>query len=599
MEHTEHINSILRTLPDNPGVYQYFDAEGKIIYVGKAKNLKKRVSSYFNKDQHENGKTQVLVRKIEDIKYIIVDTELDALLLENNLIKKYQPRYNVLLKDDKTYPWICIKNERFPRVFTTRNIVKDGSTYFGPYANAKVMHTVLDLIKQLYTLRNCNLNLSNENIKAEKFKVCLEYHIGNCKAPCIGKESEDDYNKTITSIKEIVKGNVHSVARHLKDLLQQHVEKLEFEKAQHIKEKLDLLEKFQSKSTVVNPSINNVDVFSIVTDEKYGYVNFFKIVNGAIIQSHTIELKKKLDESPEELLLLAIAELRERFSSDSKEIIVPFEIETEFPGIEFTVPQRGDKKHLLELSERNVEYYRREKIKQESLVDPERHTNRILEQMKKDLRLSVEPKHIECFDNSNFQGDYPVAAMTVFKNAKPSKKDYRHFNIKTVVGPDDFASMEEIIYRRYKRVLEENLEMPQLIVIDGGKGQLSSALESLEKLGLRGKVGIIGIAKKLEEIYFPGDSIPLYLDKRSETLKIIQQIRDEAHRFGITHHRSKRDKGTLKTELTDIKGVSYTTAQKLLSHFKSVKKVKEATLEELVKVLGNAKGELVHNYYNK
>jgi excinuclease ABC subunit C len=599
MEHTEHIQSILRTLPDNPGVYQYFDAEGKIIYVGKAKNLKKRVSSYFNKDQHDNGKTQVLVRKIEDIKYIIVDTELDALLLENNLIKKYQPRYNVLLKDDKTYPWICIKNERFPRVFTTRNIVKDGSTYFGPYANGKVMNTVLDLIKQLYTLRNCNLNLSSDNIKAEKFKVCLEYHIGNCKAPCIGKESEDDYNKTITSIKEIVKGNVHSVARHLKELLQQHVEKLEFEKAQQIKEKLDLLEKYQSKSTVVNPSINNVDVFSIVTDEKYGYVNFFKIVNGSIIQSHTIELKKKLDESPEELLLLAIAELRERFSSDSKEIIVPFEIETEFPGIEFTVPQRGDKKHLLELSERNVEYYRREKIKQESLVDPERHTNRVLEQMKKDLRLSVEPKHIECFDNSNFQGDYPVAAMTVFKNAKPSKKDYRHFNIKTVVGPDDFASMEEIIYRRYKRVLDENLEMPQLIVIDGGKGQLSSALESLEKLGLRGKVGIIGIAKKLEEIYFPGDSIPLYLDKRSETLKIIQQIRDEAHRFGITHHRSKRDKGTLKTELTDIKGVSYTTAQKLLSHFKSVKKVKEASLEELVKAVGNAKGELVHNYYNK
>jgi excinuclease ABC subunit C len=599
MEHTEHIQSILRTLPDNPGVYQYFDAEGKIIYVGKAKNLKKRVSSYFNKDQHDNGKTQVLVRKIEDIKYIIVDTELDALLLENNLIKKYQPRYNVLLKDDKTYPWICIKNEKFPRVFTTRNIVKDGSTYFGPYANGKVMHTVLDLIKQLYTLRNCNLNLSNDNIKAGKFKVCLEYHIGNCKAPCIGKESEEEYTKTISSIKEIVKGNVHSVARHLKELLQQHVEKLEFEKAQQIKEKLDLLEKYQSKSTVVNPSINNVDVFSIVTDEKYGYVNFFKIVNGSIIQSHTIELKKKLDESPEELLLLSIAELRERFSSDSKEIIVPFELETEFPGIEFTVPQRGDKKHLLELSERNVEYYRREKIKQESLVDPERHTNRILEQMKKDLRLSVEPKHIECFDNSNFQGDYPVAAMTVFKNAKPSKKDYRHFNIKTVVGPDDFASMEEIIYRRYKRVLEENLEIPQLIVIDGGKGQLSSALESLEKLGLRGKVGIIGIAKKLEEIYFPDDSIPLYLDKRSETLKIIQQIRDEAHRFGITHHRSKRDKGTLKTELTDIKGVSYTTAQKLLSYFKSVKKVKEATLEELVKAVGNAKGELVHNYYNK
>jgi len=599
MEASEHINNILRTLPDNPGVYQYFDADEKIIYIGKAKSLKKRVSSYFNKEQYDSGKTQVLVKKIVDIKYIIVNTELDALLLENNLIKKYQPRYNVLLKDDKTYPWICIKNERFPRVFSTRQVIKDGSLYFGPYASGKVMHTVLDLIKQLYKLRNCNFNLSEENIKANKFKVCLEYHIGNCKAPCIGNETEEEYMLAISSIKEIIKGNIHSVARHLKDLLQQHIEKLEYEKAQIIKEKIDLLEKFQSKSTVVSPSVTNVDVFSIVTDEKFGYVNYFKVINGAIIQSHTIELKKKLDESPQELITLAIAELRERFQSDSKEIIVPFEIDTEFPNILFTIPQRGDKKQLLELSERNVEYYRREKIKQESLVDPERHTNRILEQMKKDLRLSVLPTHIECFDNSNFQGDYPVAAMTVFKNAKPSKKDYRHFNIKTVEGPNDFASMEEVIYRRYKRVLDESLEMPQLIVIDGGKGQLSSALESLEKLGLRGKVGIIGIAKKLEEIYFPGDSIPLYLDKRSESLKVIQQIRDEAHRFGITHHRNKRDKGTLKTELTDIKGVSYTTAQKLLSHFKSVKKVKEASLEDLIKVLGNAKGELVHNYYNK
>jgi len=599
MEATEHISNILRTLPDNPGVYQYFDADEKIIYVGKAKSLKKRVSSYFNKEQHDSGKTQVLVKKIVDIKYIIVNTELDALLLENNLIKKYQPRYNVLLKDDKTYPWICIKNERFPRVFSTRQVIKDGSHYFGPYASGKVMHTVLDLIKQLYKLRNCNFNLSEENIKANKFKVCLEYHIGNCKAPCIGKEAEEDYMISITSIKEIIKGNIHSVARHLKELLQQHVEKLEFEKAQLIKEKIDLLEKFQSKSTVVSPSINNVDVFSIVTDDKFGYVNYFKVINGAIIQSHTIELKKKLDESPQELLTLAIAELRERFQSDSKEIIVPFEIDTEFPGILFTIPQRGDKKQLLELSERNVEYYRREKIKQESLVDPERHTNRILEQMKKDLRLSELPTHIECFDNSNFQGDYPVAAMTVFKNAKPSKKDYRHFNIKTVEGPNDFASMEEIIYRRYKRVLEEKLEMPQLIVIDGGKGQLSSALESLEKLGLRGKVGIIGIAKKLEEIYFPGDSIPLYLDKRSESLKIIQQIRDEAHRFGITHHRNKRDKGTLKTELTEIKGISDATAQKLLSHFKSVKKVKEATLDALVEVIGKSKAQLIANYYKK
>jgi len=597
MEKSEHINNIIRALPDNPGVYQYFDKDEKIIYVGKAKNLKKRVSSYFNKEQQENGKTQILVRKIADIKYIIVDTELDALLLENNLIKKYQPRYNVLLKDDKTYPWICIKNERFPRVFSTRIIIKDGSSYFGPYASGKLMHTVLDLIRKLFKLRNCNFNLTESNIQAHKFKVCLEYHIGNCKAPCVGKETEDEYNETIAAIKEIVKGNVNTVSRHLKGMLQENVENMEFEKAHLIKEKIDLLDSYQSKSTVVSPAITNVDVFSILTDEKSGYVNFLKVVNGSIIQGHTIELKKKLDESDEELLTLSIAELRERFNSDSKEIIVPFKIETEFPNVEFVIPQRGDKKQLLELSQRNVEYYRREKIKQENLVDPERHTKRILEQMKKDLHLKEEPRHIECFDNSNFQGAYPVAAMTVFKDAKASKKDYRHFNIKTVEGPDDFASMEEIIYRRYKRVLEEKQSMPQLIVIDGGKGQLSSALESLDKLGLRGKVAIIGIAKRLEEIYFPGDSIPIYLDKRSETLKIIQQIRDEAHRFGITHHRNKRDKGTLKTELTEIKGISDTTANKLLSHFKSVKKIKEAKEVVLVEVIGNAKGKLVWEYY--
>ncbi len=599
MEAPENIQQLLKTLPDNPGVYQYYDVDGKILYVGKAKNLRKRVASYFNKDQYENGKTKVLVKKIADIKYIVVDTEIDALLLENNLIKKYQPRYNVMLKDDKTYPWICIKNERFPRIFSTRNIIKDGSHYFGPYASVRVMNTVLDLVKQLYTLRNCNYNLTDESIKKEKFKVCLEYHLGNCKAPCVGKESEEDYNQTISNIKEIVKGNINSVARYLKNLLQEHIEKLEFEKAQIIKEKIDLLEKFQSKSTIVNPSINNVDVFSIVTDERYGYVNFLKVVNGAIIQSHTVELKKKLDESSEELLTLSIAELRERFASNSKEIIVPFELETIFPEIEFIIPQRGDKKHLLELSQRNAEYYRREKIKKENLVDPERHSNRILEQMKKDLRLLELPKHIECFDNSNFQGDYAVAAMTVFKNTKPSKKDYRHFNIKTVEGPDDFASMEEVIFRRYKRALEEKQELPQLIVVDGGKGQLSSALASLEKLGLRGKIGIIGIAKKLEEIYFPEDSIPLYLDKRSETLKIIQQIRDEAHRFGITHHRNKRAKGTFKTELTEIKGISDTTSQKLLSHFKSVTKIKLASEKEIEKIIGKTKAKLVFEYFNK
>ena len=588
----------MRSLPDNPGVYQYFDSEDKLLYVGKAKNLKKRVSSYFNKENYENGKTQMLVRKIADVKYIIVNTELDALLLENTLIKKYQPRYNISLKDDKTYPWICIKNERFPRVFPTRNVIKDGSQYFGPYASVKVMNTVLGLIKQLYSLRTCNLNLTEQNIQAGKFKVCLEYHLGNCKAPCVDRESEAEYTQKIADIKEIIKGNANTVTRHLKVMLQQHIEKMEFEKAQLVKEKIDLLEKFQSKSTVVNPAINNVEVFSIITDDKAGYVNFLKVMNGAIMQGHTIEMKMKLDESDQELLTLAIAELRERFNSDAKEIIVPFEIETEFPEVSFLVPQRGDKKQLLDLSLRNVEYYRKEKLKQESLVDPERHTKRILEQMKKDLRLQEEPRHIECFDNSNFQGAYPVAAMTVFKDLKPSKKDYRHFNIKTVEGPDDFASMEEIIYRRYKRVLEENQSLPQLIVIDGGKGQLGAALESLEKLNLRGKVGIIGIAKRLEEIYFPNDSVPMYLDKRSESLKIIQHIRDEAHRFGITHHRNRRDKGTLKTELTEINGISTATAQKLLSHFKSVKKVKEAPENELAEVIGKAKGKVVFEHYH-
>ncbi|MCE3279673.1 MAG: excinuclease subunit [Bacteroidetes bacterium] len=597
MQKPEHIQNLLRTLPDSPGVYQYYDSDGKIIYVGKAKSLKKRVASYFNKDQYENGKTMVLVKKIADIKYIIVNTEIDALLLENNLIKKYQPRYNVMLKDDKTYPWICIKNERFPRVFSTRNVIRDGSTYFGPYASVRVMNMVLELIRQLFNLRNCNYQLTEDNIKAGKFKVCLEYHIGNCAAPCVGKETEEEYNQTIAAIKDIVKGNANSVAKYLKDIMQEQVEKMQYEKAQLTKEKIDLLEKFQSKSTVVHPTISNVDVYSIITDERSGYVNFLKIMNGSIVQSHTIELKKKLDESPEELLTLAIIELRERFESHAKEIIIPFEIELGLPDANFFVPQRGDKKQLLELSERNVDYFRKDKIKQESLIDPERHTKRILEQMKKDLHLAEEPRHIECFDNSNFQGAYPVAAMTVFKDTKPSKKDYRHFNIKTVEGPDDFASMEEIIYRRYKRVLEENSSLPQLIVIDGGKGQLSSALESLEKLGLRGKVGIIGIAKKLEEIYFPGDSIPLYLDKRSETLKIIQQIRDEAHRFGITHHRKRRDKGTLKTELTEIKGISDTTANKLLSHFKSVKGVKEASEEDLTSLVGKVKAKLIIEFY--
>jgi excinuclease ABC subunit C len=592
-----HLQQIIKNLPDKPGVYQYFDKDEKIIYVGKAKSLKKRVSSYFNHDNYENNKTVVLVKNICDIKFILVETELDALLLENNLIKKYQPRYNVLLKDDKTYPWICIKNERFPRVFSTRNVIKDGSLYFGPYGSGKMMHTLLDLVHHLYPLRNCNFNLTEENITKGKFKVCLEYHLGNCKGPCEGLQTLRDYNEQIDDIKNIIKGNVNEVEKHLKVLMQEFAQNFEYEKAHLIKLKIEQLEKYQSKSTVVNPSISNVDVYSILSDENFGFVNFLKVVNGSIIQAHTIELKKKLDESDAELLRIAIAELRLRFESNAKEIIVPLLPELEIAGTEFIIPQRGDKKKLLELSERNVEYYRKEKQKQADLVDPERHTKRILAQMKKDLRLQEEPRHIECFDNSNFQGAYPVSAMTVFKDAKPSKKDYRHFNIKTVEGPNDFASMEEVIYRRYKRMLEEEQEVPQLIVIDGGKGQLSSALESLEKLNLRGKITVIGIAKKLEEIFYPGDSIPLYLDKKGETLKILQQIRDEAHRFGITHHRNRRDKGTLKSELTDIKGISYSTAQKLLWKFKSVKTIQNSEEVELAEVIGKAKAKIVSDYF--
>lgn len=598
MQHSEKITSLIKTLPDQPGVYQYFDSEGKILYVGKAKNLRKRVSSYFTRDVHENNKTTVLVKKVADIKYIVVETEAEALLLENSLIKQLQPRYNVMLKDDKTYPWIRITNERFPKVFPTRNIVKDGSQYFGPYASVKVMHTLLELIRQLYPLRNCNLNLSKENIDKGKFKVCLEYHIGNCKGPCEGLQEEAEYNETIVQVRDIIKGNIHSVLRHMRGKMNTYAQNYEFEKAQFLKEKIDLLEKFQGKSTVVSPYIHDVDVFAIATDEKAGYVNFLKVLNGAIVQGHTIELRKKLDESPEELLELAITELRQLFNSDSREIIVPFPLDVELPNIEMHVPQRGDKKKLLELSERNVDYYRKEKEKQEALVDPERHTKRIMQTMMRDLRLKEEPRHIECFDNSNIQGAFPVAAMTVFKDGKPSKKDYRHFNIKTVEGPNDFASMEEVIYRRYKRMLDENQPVPQLIVIDGGKGQLGSAMNSLDKLGLRGRIAVIGIAKKLEEIYYPGDPLPLYLDKKSETLRIIQQIRNEAHRFGITHHRKRREKGTIKTELTGIPGISDKTAQKLLGEFKSVKRIKELSVQDMEKLIGLAKARAVYDHFH-
>jgi excinuclease ABC subunit C len=592
---TPSIDLQIQSLPNNPGVYQYYDREGKILYVGKAKNLKKRVSSYFNK-MHDNAKTNVLVRKIVTIKHIVVSSEQDALLLENNLIKKHQPRYNVLLRDDKTYPWICIKKEPFPRIFPTRRMIKDGSEYFGPYTTFKTVHTIMDLIKELYQLRTCNYDLNENNIKAHKFKVCLEYHIGNCKGPCEGLETFENYQKKIDAIRQILKGNFKDSLRDFKKQMNDCAAEMKFEEAQKIKDKIDVLENYQSYSTVLNPKISNIDVFSIVSDEAMAYVNFLQISHGAIIRSFTLELKKKLDETDEELLELAVVELRERFNLTSKEIILPFALDFG-SQIKVTVPQLGDKKQILELSERNARYQRLEQLKQIQIVDPERHTNRIMAQMQKDLRLSVEPRHIECFDNSNIQGTNPVAACVVFKDGKPSKKDYRHFNIKTVEGPNDFASMEEVVYRRYKRLLDENQPLPQLIIIDGGKGQLSSALKSIDALGLRGKIAIIGIAKRLEELFYPGDSVPLYLDKKSETLKVIQQLRNEAHRFGISHHRDKRSKSALNSTIELIPGIGEKTMLTLLKHFKSVKRLKLATEKEISEVVGASKAKKISDFY--
>jgi excinuclease ABC subunit C len=585
----------IQTLPDSPGVYQYYDKEDKILYVGKAKNLKKRVSSYFNKI-HDTAKTNVLVKKIVTIKHIVVPTETDALLLENNLIKTLQPRYNVLLRDDKSYPWICIKKEPFSRIFPTRKMIKDGSEYFGPYTNFKTVSTILDLIKELYPLRSCTFDLSQNNIENHKFKVCLEYHIGNCKGPCEGLESLENYQKQIDAIREILKGNFKESMKEFKRLMNDLASKMQFEEAQKMKEKIETLEQYQSRSTVVNPKITNVDVFSIESDESSAYVNFLQISHGSIIRSHTLEIKKKLEETDEELLSLAIIELRERFHLLSKEVIVPFPVELG-PTIKVTVPQLGDKKQILDLSIRNAKFYRIEQLKQLQIVDPDRHTNRIMAQMQKDLRLTVEPRHIECFDNSNIQGTNPVAACVVFKDGKPSKKDYRHFNIKTVEGPNDFASMQEVVYRRYKRMLDENQPLPQLIIIDGGKGQLSSALKSIDELGLRGKIAIIGIAKRLEELFYPGDSVPLYLDKKSETLKVIQQLRNEAHRFGITFHRDKRSKASLQSSIESIPGIGEKTMLTLIQHFKSVKRLKLATENEISEVVGASKAKKITDFY--
>jgi len=588
----------LADIPHKPGVYQYWDSEDLLIYIGKAKDLRNRVGSYFNQDTQMNGKTRVLVSKIRKITFTIVDTEIDAWLLENSLIKKHQPRYNIMLKDDKTYPWIIIKKEHFPRIYWTRNKVKDGSTYFGPYASVGMMHTILDLIKETYPLRTCNLPLTEDNINAGKFKVCLEYQIGNCKGPCQAYQMEEDYNRNIEEIKDILNGKIGNVIRDVKQIIKTAVADLNFEYAHQYQKKLLVLEKYQSKSTVVNSSITNVDVVNIASDERYAFVNYLKIMNGSIIQTQTIEIKKRLDESDEELLTIAITEFRTKFSSTSKEVIVPFEITLSDEDLKFTVPKLGEKKNLLDLSHKNVLFFRREKLNQYEKLNPDLRSERILTQMQKDLMLTQLPVHIECFDNSNFQGQYPVSAIVVFKDAKPSKKDYRHFNVKTVEGPNDFATMEEAVYRRYKRMLEEEGTLPQLIIIDGGKGQLSSAVSSLKKLGIDKKVTVIGIAKRLEELYYPGDSYPLHLDKKSETLKIIQQLRDEAHRFGITFHRKKRDQGTLKTELEAIPGIGKTTADKLLRQFKSVKRIREASTDELEKILNKTQVKTLLAYFS-
>jgi excinuclease ABC subunit C len=587
----------LKNIPHKPGVYQFWDDEKELIYIGKAKDLRNRVTSYFNKDTNVNGKTRVLVTKIRNITFTIVDTEVDAWLLENSMIKKHQPRYNVMLKDDKTYPWIIIKNEHYPRIFWTRRIVRDGSKYLGPYASVSMMHNILGLIKETYPLRTCNLALNRENIDKGKFKVCLEYQLGNCKGPCQNYQTEDDYDHSIEEIKDILNGKIGIVLRNLKADMEQAISSLNYEYAHRLKRKFELLENYQSKSTIVNSSITDVDVFSIASEEKIAFVNYLKVMNGTIIQTQTIELKKRLDESDEELLTLAIIEFRSRYDSHSKEIIVPFDIDLEDASIKFTVPKLGEKRKLLDLSQKNVQFFKKEKIDQYEKLNPEIRTERLLTQMMKDLRMNQLPRHIECFDNSNFQGKYPVSAIVVFRDGKPSKKDYRHFNVKTVEGPDDFATMEEAVLRRYRRVLDEDTGLPQLIVIDGGKGQLSSAIKSLKLLGIDKQVTVIGIAKRLEELYYPGDQYPLYLDKKSETLKVIQQLRDEAHRFGITFHRKKRDKGTLATELELIEGIGKTTAEKLLKYFKSVKKIREASEVELMEVVNTKQAKAIVEYF--
>ena len=599
MEVSDHIKSILKALPEKAGVYQFFEENGSILYVGKAKVLKNRVTSYFNKNKYESIKTKLMVKKIRDIKYSVVETESDALLLEDSLIKKFKPRYNILLKDDKSYSSIVIKNEPFPRVLSTRQILNDWSTYFGPYTSGKSLYSILDLIKELYPLRTCTLNLSKANIQAKKFKVCLEYHLGNCLGPCVGKQREEDYQQGVQHIKRIIKGEYLEAVKNLKKDMLLLASEQKFEQAQQLKERIQTLENFQAKSTIVNTDIDNVEVFSIASDAQSIYANYMHIVRGSIVHVYTAEVVRQLDETDEEVLAFVIRSFRERMKSQAKSALIPFDIHEKIPGLELHVPQRGDKKKLVELSLKNANHFLLEARKRAAFLDPERNTQRILETMKKDLRLPELPVHIECFDNSNIQGTNPVSACVVFKNAKPSKSDYRIFNIQSVVGPDDFASMREAVYRRYARLIQEEQPLPQLLIIDGGKGQLSSAMESLDLLGLRGKIAVIGIAKRLEEIFFPGDSIPIYLDKRSESLKIIQHLRNEAHRYGLSKHRQRRSKGAIHSELENIAGVGKKTIEKLLQHFSSVVRIKAATQKEIEQVVGEKIAEKIKNYFTK
>ncbi|MBV8326470.1 excinuclease ABC subunit UvrC [Chryseobacterium sp.] len=587
----------LKTLPSEPGVYRYYDKNDQLLYVGKAKNLKKRVLSYFNKNL-SGYRIKIMVSKIQRLETTIVNSEYDALLLENNLIKEQKPFYNVMLKDDKTYPWICIKNEDFPRIFLTRNIIKDGSEYYGPYAKVRPAKILLDTIKHIYKLRTCNLNLSPNKIAEGKYKVCLEYHIKNCEGPCEDLETKEEYDEKVDAIRGMIKGDFRKAKDYLVNQMMKLASNLQFEEAQIIKERLDILEDYQAKNTVVNPNIDDVDVFGMTSDETAAYVNFFKIRNGNIIQSFTTEIKKILEETDEDIMEEALIEIRQKFSSDSKEVLLPFHLSVEIPSVKLIVPKVGDKKRIVELSEKNAKEYRLEKLKQVQIVDPERHTNRIMAEMQKLLRMPVEPRHIEGFDNSNIQGTNPVSACVVFKDGRPSKADYRIFHPKTVEGPNDFATMEEVIYRRYKRMLDEGENLPQLILIDGGKGQLSSAVKSLRLLGLYGKITIVGIAKRLEEIFFPEDPIPLYLDKKSETLKILQRVRDEAHRFGVKHHRTRRKNSTIKSELEEIPGVGEKTIELLLSKLKSVKRIKEANQETLEEILGKTKAKVIWEFFN-